>query len=272
MKLFCILLSFLFVATNFTACGSDDKVSAPEISTESSDAKTVGYSSSSISKMSSSSIALKKSSSSSKPAIVSELSYGTLVDERDGQQYKTIVIGEQTWMAENLNYAINTSYCYQNSADYCEKYGRLYTYYDADTVCPKGFRLPSQEDFAILLRPLSTAVYEECLDKKYDDAVFAIKAVTGWEESPGDYVGDDGETTGMLEATNSTGFSALPAGYWNGRGFSRAGKESYFWCTTDGPEHDGTKYAMDVEYRSFAVSFYWWEKTYAYSVRCILDN
>lgn len=272
MKLFCILLSFLFVATNFTACGSDDKVSAPEISTESSDAKAVGYSSSSISKKSSSSTLLKKSSSSSKPAVASELSYGTLVDERDGQQYKTIVIGTQTWMAENLNYAINTSYCYQNSADYCEKYGRLYTYYDADTVCPKGYRLPSQEDFAILLRPLSTAVYEERLDKNYDDAVFAIKSLTDWEESPWDYRGDDGEISKMPEATNSTGFSALPAGYWNGRNFSSVKRESYFWCTTDGPEHDGTKYAMDVEYRSFAVSFYWWEKTYAYSVRCILDN
>ena len=54
--------------------------------------------------------------------------YGSLTDDRDGQTYKTVKIGEQIWMAENLNYEELNSYCYNDSAEYCAKYGRLYTW------------------------------------------------------------------------------------------------------------------------------------------------
>lgn len=61
-------------------------------------------------------------------------SFGTLVDERDGQTYRTTKIGDQVWMAENLNFPVKGSYCYDNTLVNCEIYGRLYTWEAAQDV------------------------------------------------------------------------------------------------------------------------------------------
>ena len=76
---------------------------------------------------------------------------GTLKDSRDGQIYKTVKIGSLTWMAENLNYETENSYCYKDNEANCSKYGRLYPWSAANSACPTGWRMPSQTEWISLI-------------------------------------------------------------------------------------------------------------------------
>jgi uncharacterized protein (TIGR02145 family) len=78
--------------------------------------------------------------------------FGTLTDNRDGLIYKTVKIGNQIWMAENLKYDAYGSWCYENSSSNCLKYGRLYKWETAKNVCPTDWHLPSKEEFEYLIQ------------------------------------------------------------------------------------------------------------------------
>ena len=125
----------IVLSLTFFACSdenpSDIFVSPPNNESSSSFAES---SSSEEFGLSSSSFDIFSSSSEISSSTWAPYSYGELIDERDGQVYKTIKIGEQTWMAENLNYAYlqptstkdSSSECYNNELENCKKFGRLY--------------------------------------------------------------------------------------------------------------------------------------------------
>ena len=158
----------------------------------------------------------KKSGQDAAPPAAAVASDNVLADARDGKKYKTVKIGEQVWMAENLNYEADEdgSRCYQDNADNCAKYGRLYEWKTAKTVCPAGWKLPDTADWNKLV---STAGGKETAAKK-------LKSKSGWN-------GDNNN------GTDDYGFSALSGGSveLNGDGegdFDDVGVVGSWWAAT----------------------------------------
>ena len=199
-------------------------------------------------------------------------SAGTMTDSRDGQTYKTVIIGTQTWMAENLNYKTDSSFCYENEETNCTKYGRLYTWvaamdsagtwttngkgcgynktcspiYPVRGVCPEGWHLPTLTEWNTLF----TAVGGGSAGTK-------LKSTSGWI----DYMDESGN------GTDSFGFSVLPAGHYDGDYISE-GSIAHFWSSMECGS-DGAYYMHVSTYRYADLSYSL--KYYASSVRCLKD-
>ena len=82
---------------------------------------------------------------------------GTMTDSRDNREYKTIkllirmeagITKKRVWLAENLDYASDNASCYKDEPAFCEAFGRLYPWLDAVSVCPEGWHLPAEKDWA----------------------------------------------------------------------------------------------------------------------------
>ena len=148
----------------------------------------------------------------------------TITDTRDGKVYKTVTIGGKRWFAENLNYAAKGSVCYENSPDSCDKYGRLYTWDDAMTACPAGFRLPTGYDWWILADDVGGR----------ETAGTKLKSSTGWK--------DDGN------GTDEYGFAALPGGRGDNDGsFDRASAYGFWWSAIEVHTGYAIFFLMDYE-------------------------
>jgi hypothetical protein len=74
-----------------------------------------------------------------------------LTDTRNGNQYETVTIDGKKWMNENLDFETEGSWCYANDNANCQKYGRLYTWRAAQTACPEGWHLASENEWSLLI-------------------------------------------------------------------------------------------------------------------------
>lgn len=203
---------------------------------------------------------------------------GTMTDPRDGgTMYKTIGIGTQTWMAENLNYEYKVNgrtygnLCYADSTKYCAQYGRLYTWAAAmdsastgcgynktctasedrvQGVCPYGWHLPNQMEWNVLFMAIED-----------EPTGTALKSAAGWED------GGNG--------TDTYGFSAYPSGYrsydkmlvswW----FGYAGYRARFWSSSEIAQ---TAYYVELSNKIARASINSDSKEYNnYAVRCVKD-
>ena len=196
-----------------------------------------------------------------------------LVDERDGQTYKTVVIGSQTWMAENLKYADEEktpnlkdgNWCYEGDSKNCETYGRLYTWaaamdfekkyidvrkrVNAQTVyrgiCPEGWHIPNEADWNTL------ADYVDGLDKIKDN-------VGDWLKSNSEWNGNDG-----------VGFTALPSGYKQDVDFLYQGSVANFWSAAESNAGEAKFRGLESNYSYLYGTNK--NKASGYSVRCLMD-
>ena len=228
------------VALFFAACGDDSSSVEPSLD-ESSSSVVLSSSSSSAVIPSSSSVSSPMSSWSGGGAGA----IGSITDSRDGQSYKTVTIGTQTWMAQNLNYETANSYCYSDTPSNCTKYGRLYTWAAAKTACPTGWHLPTHAEW----RTLFTAVGGS------STAGTKLKSTSGWISSG--------------NGSDDYSFSALPAGFRNGsESYYYEGYYARFWSST---EYGNSAYYMDLYYYTGYAYLIYGNEDFGFSVRCVKD-
>jgi uncharacterized protein (TIGR02145 family) len=170
----------------------------------------------------------------------------TLVDKRDGNIYKTITIGGQIWMAENLRFkAKEGAYFFDNDSNNVPGYGILYEWKAAMNVCPAGWHLPTGADFRAL-----TDHFEQT------------------------------ETWGKVAADPSS-FGIQLAGMQDDEGtFSEMDESCYYWTSTE-YDKDNSEYfsymiinqkpVIDISRKEDIADIKGTEKVNKYSVRCVKE-
>ena len=220
-----------------------------------------------------------------KPAISNPTS-GSFTDTRDGNTYKTVTIGNQVWMAENLAYLPSVNMVADGSEDAAGSYYYVYGYDGTNVtdakatanyttygvlynwtaamngsasstsnpstvqgVCPSGWHLPSD------------AEWTQLTDYLGGESVAGVKlketGTTHWSSS-------------NAEATNETGFTALPDGLRNNNGtFDYIGIAGYWWSATENYADDAWRRSMLYLYNDVYRDSY--SKELGFSVRCVRD-
>lgn len=171
---------------------------------------------------------------------------GSLIDPRDGRSYATVKIGRQTWMAENIAFETEQSWCYQQDSTHCALLGRLYDWHAAKVACPDGWRLPTASQWKELERDVGGSQI----------AGFALKTNQSWENNG---AGQD-----------TYHFNVLPAGSRvdDGR-FGSIGYVGAFWLLTD----SNSQYAFHELFEwQKSVSRFAEYKASGLSVRCVQES
>ncbi len=207
-----------------------------------------------------------------------DLEYGEMTDERDGQTYKTIEIGTQTWMAENLKYLpevspsaggaytepyyyvynyIGTSVSEAKATNKFNTYGALYNWPAALTACPPGWHLPSDAEWTALITYLDPSADPDVWGSQSYVAGGKMKSTPLWS-SP---------NTG---ATNESGWSGLPGGRRYDIGhFFNLGRSGNWWSASEG--NADSAWYRNLNYYNGNVYRDGSNKDYGISVRCLRD-
>ena len=148
-------------------------------------------------------------------------------------------------MAENLNYEMDNSFCYDKDTGNCDKYGRLYIFDAAEKACPGGWHLPSRTEWETLIEAVGGTA----------DAGKVLKSSTGWNSN--------GNGIDLLE------FAALPAGSRNAsETYSDEGLRSNFWSSS---ETGSGAYYVYMFYNLSSANINDLDRYNAFSVRCLKD-
>ncbi len=231
---------------------------------------------------------------------IKEAKTGTFTDIRDGQTYKWIKIGTQVWMAENLNFVSDNSWCYDKTTTNCDHYGRLYTWHAAmngtssdsvkpsniQGVCPPGWHLPSHDEWTQLEQYVCNHLgHSDCVTRfPYNHSTWGWRGTNEGNASKSCHQSGSplAGTCNTSEhprwtahdthyGTDEVGFSALPGGYrWTGGSYGYLGYDGGWWSSTEASAAFAWRRYMG--YDSGNVGRYYGSKTDGFSVRCVQDT
>ncbi|MDR2580592.1 MAG: hypothetical protein LBC85_06340 [Fibromonadaceae bacterium] len=207
--------------------------------------------SSSSAVLSSSSVGLSSSSAEPSSSSSGGGTSGIFEDTRDNKIYNWVKIGDQIWMAENLNFNADGSVCYEYDESNCNVYGRLYNWNVAMSACPAGWYLPTDAEWDALVTAAGGASV----------AGKRLKAVDTWIFNA-DHVGID-----------DFGFSALPGGFGYNGNFGNAsnsvGNSGWWWSATTRQDRPGFAWYRNMRYENENVNRNSNSDELQLSVRCV---
>ncbi len=173
---------------------------------------------------------------------------GTFIDARDGKTYKTVKIGSQIWMAENLAYKVDSSWAYNSNPENVKVYGYLYNWEAAKKACPPGWHVPTNAEWMTLNLHLGG----------FDAAIkLKEKGSDHWQ---------------INAANNESGFTALPGGVRSAGGaFGAIGEVGGWWCSNS---HDNAEFAWFtlMSNKADGLTIDGGHRELGLSVRCVKDK